>query len=354
MKVVIAPDTFKGTISNNEVARAIAKGWSSVKPQDELILLPMADGGEGTLETIAASQPDAISVSLTGGHEVSWLLLRDGTAIVELARICGITLLKDLDPMGSHTYLFGEVLKLVALDSRVKRIVATVGGSASTDGGVGALIALGARFFDKNGAPIELGGKGLSTIATFDLSDMTPVPVGGVSCLVDVTNPLLGPTGSAPIFSPQKGATADQVRQLSDGLSHLQEISGLEDFVGAGAAGGTPFGLRLGWDITIESGAMRIASLIGLPQAIATADLVITGEGRLDSQSSFGKVVGAVREITENNKKKILYCVGSSEESLGTGGIALIDIAPSITEAMTDPYRWLVIAGSELAQQTKS
>ncbi|HEY4898408.1 MAG TPA: glycerate kinase, partial [Candidatus Nanopelagicaceae bacterium] len=110
MKVVIAPDSFKGTIANFEAARAIAEGWSTVRPMDEVILLPMADGGEGTLETIAVSQQDALSVSVIGSNQISWLLLRDGTAIVELARICGITLLKDLDPMGSHTYLFGEAL----------------------------------------------------------------------------------------------------------------------------------------------------------------------------------------------------------------------------------------------------
>src|ERR1035437_4283026 len=211
MKVVIAPDSFKGTIANFEAARAIAECWLIVRPMDEVILLPMADGGEGTLETIAASQLDAVSVSLTVGNQISWLLLRDGTAIVELARICGITRLKDLDPMRSHTYLFGEALKSAALDSRVKRIVATVGGSASTDGGVGALVALGARFLNDKGELIQFGGIGLQDIASIDLAGMTSLPVGGVACLIDVINPLLGTTGSARIFSSQKGATADQI-----------------------------------------------------------------------------------------------------------------------------------------------
>ena len=354
MKVVIAPDSFKGTIANFEAARAIAEGWSTVRPMDEVILLPMADGGEGTLETIAVSQQDALSVSVIGSNQISWLLLRDGTAIVELARICGITLLKDLDPMGSHTYLFGEALKSAALDSRVKRIVATVGGSASTDGGVGALIALGARFLNEKGELIRFGGAGLLDIASIDLVGMTAPPVGGVICLVDVINPLLGPTGSAMIFSPQKGANVDQVDQLEAGLAQLKKVSNQEDFAGAGAAGGTPFGLKLGWKVVIESGAMAIASLIGLPEAIAAADLVITGEGRLDSQSSYGKVVGVVREIAINHKKKVFYCVGSSKEPLGANGVALVDIAPSIVEAMTNANKWLISAGSELAQRTKS
>lgn len=354
MKVVIAPDSFKGTISNNEVARAIAEGWLVARPLDEVTLRPMADGGEGTLETIAASQSDAINVSVNADHSIDWLLLSDGTAIVELARICGITISKNLDPMNSHTYLFGEVLREAALDSRVKRIVATVGGSASTDGGVGALIALGARFLNDKGELIPLGGIGLQDIASIDLSGITPPPVNGVTCLVDVTNPLLGPSGTAQIFSPQKGANTNQIGQLETGLAHFREISGQEDFAGAGAAGGTPFGLKLGWNITIESGAITVASLIGLLEAIAVADIVITGEGRLDSQSSYGKVVGAVRQIAEEYEKKVLYCVGSSEEPLGVDGIALIDIAPSIAEAMRDPDKWLVKAGSELASRVKS
>jgi glycerate kinase len=354
VKVVIAPDSFKGTISNNDVARAIAEGWSIVRPFDEVILLPMADGGEGTLETISESQPDSVNIPTSADPGISWLLLKNGTAVVELARICGITLLKELDPMHSHTFAFGQVLKEAAADARVKRIVATVGGSASTDGGVGALIALGARFLNGEDESIHLGGIGLEDIASIDLSGITPPPVGGVICLVDVTNPLLGPSGSAHIFSPQKGASTDQINQLEEGLKHLKEISEQEDFVGAGAAGGTPFGLALGWKATIESGATEVAALVGLPEAIAVADVVITGEGRLDSQSSYGKVVGTVRQISARYKKKVLYCVGSSEDALGDDGVTLVDIAPSITDAMTNPELWLVKAGSELAKRVKN
>ncbi len=354
MKVVIAPDSFKGTIANFEAARAIAEGWSLVRPFDEIILLPMADGGEGTLETIALSQQDAIRIPIFLDRETNWLLLKDGTAIVELASASGITLLQALDPMRSHTFAFGQVLKAAATDARVKRVVATVGGSASTDGGVGALIALGARFLNNKGESIQFGGIGLQDIASIDLSKIAAPPVGGVACLVDVTNPLLGPLGSAEIFSPQKGASADQVGQLEIGLAHFKKLSKQEDFPGAGAAGGTPFGLRLGWKASIESGAVAVASIIGLPEAIGGADIVITGEGRLDAQSSYGKVVGAVREIAVKNKKKVLYCVGSSEEPLGDDGIALVDIAPSITDAMTNPDKWLVKAGSELAKRVKN
>lgn len=354
MKVVVAPDSFKGTITNFQAARAIASGWSVIRPHDEVILLPMADGGEGTLETIALSQQGAIRISTLFNQEIGWLLLKDGTAIVELASTSGITLLQTLDPMYAHTFIFGQVLKSAATDARVKRIVATVGGSASTDGGVGALIALGARFQSNTGESISFGGVGLHDIATIDLSEITPPPIGGVICLVDVTNPLLGSLGSAKIFAPQKGANADQVNQLEAGLEHFKKLSRQEDFSGAGAAGGTPFGLRLGWKATIESGAMVVASLIGLSGAIAEADIVITGEGRLDSQSSYGKVVGTVREIAIKRKKKVLYCVGSSEETLSEDGIALVDIAPSISDAMTDPDKWLMKAGSELARRVKS
>ena len=335
MKVLIAPDSFKGSLGNSEVAEAIAEGWLSIRPQDNLKLLPMADGGEGTLETIARQHQNAILIPINLRHQSSWLLLPDGTAIVELAAICGITHLAELDPMHASTFELGEVLKEVAQDPRVTRLMLTVGGSASTDGGVGALIAMGAHFRDQSEKSIALGGIGLPGLATIDLGEIPSAPKGGVTCLVDVTNPLLGQNGSARIFAPQKGADEAQIRLLEIGLSRLQEISGLEDFPGAGAAGGTPFGLSLAWDVKLESGALAIASTIGLQDAIADSDLVITGEGRLDQQSQFGKVVGVVTSIANQFNKRVLYCVGSSTETLNEKGITLVDIALSFEANLT-------------------
>jgi glycerate kinase len=353
MRVVIAPDSFKGTINNFVCAKAIAKGWFLVRPTDEVIQLPMADGGEGTLETIKAARPTSIRTPINGVEGADWLLLDDGTAIVELASICGVTMYPELEPLAAHTYKFGLALKQAALDPRVREIVATVGGSASTDGGVGALIALGAHIRNIKGEPISLGGGGLQEIASIDLSQVIRPPVNGVTCLVDVKNPLLGATGSAQVFSPQKGATPDQVKYLEAGLARLKDISGAAEFEGAGAAGGTPFGLSLGWKLKVESGAQRIAKLIGLTEALAEADLVITGEGRLDSQSSFGKVVGTVRQIAQDQKTPVWFCVGSSEDSLGAYGISLMELAPSLRESMENPEEWLVKAGAFLARRVE-
>ena len=351
MKVVIAPDSFKGSINNFDCAAALAEGWLSIRPLDKVILKPMADGGEGTLETIAASNPGALRMKLRGGARSYWLLLKDGTAIVELANICGITLLTKLDPMNAHTFALGEALKEVTEDSRVKRMIIAVGGSASTDGGVGALIALGAQFLNKYGQPICLGGVGLAQIATIDFSKMVSPPKEGVVCLVDVKNLLLGPSGAAEVFSPQKGASPTQVLDLEAGLAHLRELSGVSDFEGAGAAGGTPFGLILGWSTAISSGSESISSLIGLPEAIRAADLVITGEGRLDSQSFNGKVVGEIARLASDPYTKIAYCVGSNDLFGLANVIALVDLAPTVNDAIKDPQKWLVAAAANLATQ---
>lgn len=356
MKVLIAPDSFKGSISNFDCAQAISEGWLTVRPTDQVEMKAMADGGEGTLETIAANNPSAIRIMHDEGASAEWLLLEDGTAIVELANICGITLFSELDPMGAHTLELGRVLKIAVQDPRVQRMVVAVGGSASTDGGVGALIALGAKISNKEGNSVPLGGLGLQEISTIDISQIVKPPVGGVTCLADVNNPLLGPQGSAQVFSPQKGATPTQVQELEKGLHNLLEKSLVNDFPGAGAAGGTPFGLSLGWKITLESGAHKIAQLTNLHKAISEADLVITGEGQLDSQSFQGKIVGEVQKLASNLNTPIFYCVGSNNLAAENGVdarsvIALVDIAPSLRDAMSDPMRWLHEAGAKMAQR---
>ncbi len=351
MKVLIAPDSFKGSIGNREAAEAIAAGWLSERANDEVVLLPMADGGEGTQETIASSLPNAERVQSALGEGALWLLLADGSAIVELANLCGISDESRSAPLQASTFPLGQVIGEALSDPRVKRLVIAVGGSGSTDGGVGALIALGAKFTSASGAPISLGGGGLEEIAHIDLSEVPSPPNGGVICLTDVSNPLLGSQGSARIFGPQKGAGSEQVELLEAGLQHLKSLSQADDFAGAGAAGGTPFGLSLAWKIEIESGALAIAEIIGLESAIAKADLVITGEGHLDQQSFFGKVVGTVSNLTAKADKRILYCVGGSQELLGEQGVALTDLAPTQQEAMEQPARWLFAAGAELARR---
>lgn len=357
MRILIAPDSFKGTASASEVAAALAAGWASVRPQDSVVVLPLADGGEGSAAAIRATDPDAeeIHCAATGpdGRPVSagWLLLADGTAVVELAAASGLPQMQIPDPLGAQTRGFGELLAAAARHPRVQRIVATVGGSAATDGGTGALSALGARFLDADGHRLSAGGGSLSRLAGVDLTELNPPPDGGVEVLTDVTAPLLGRRGAAAVFGPQKGAGAADVVALDAALSRLAAvIGGHPDQAGAGAAGGTAFGLATLWGAALVPGARRIGELTGLPAALAGADLLITGEGRFDGQSTTGKVIG-----------HLLECVGRQQVLLVTGQLGaeppariertveLSALAGSSAQAMQHTVHWLTRAGAELA-----
>ena len=360
LRVLITPDSFKGSATNREVADAIALGWKKVRTQDEINCFPMADGGEGTLETFAMRFPRAQRIKIeVNFHEkqkriATWLLLDDGTAIIELAEACGLTHMKVLDPLKASTFAFGQILKSAAENAEVKKIIACIGGSASTDGGVGALIALGARFLSASGDSIQLGGVGLKEIHTVDFSEMTQPPQLGSTCLADVNNFLLGDNGAAKTYGPQKGATAKDIEILEAGLERLLEVSEKNDFAGAGAAGGTSFGLNFGWDTSLNSGAKVIAELVELREEINKSDIVITGEGKYDQQSAQGKVVGLIQELSAECKKKTLLCVGSSDVDFPSNhlsGVVLEDLAGSKEAAMSESLQWLVKAGELLAQQ---
>ncbi len=348
-RIVIAPDSFKGSISSSDAAHAIAQGWLSIRPQDEVIEIPFADGGEGSLDAIEKSRPDSIRVSAGNGY---WLYLPEGVAVVELAQVSGITLLTNLDPMNAHTYELGILLAHAAQDSRVSKIFVALGGSASTDGGVGALMALGYRFLNKGGKEISKGGGALSHVASIESSNAIKPPAQGVVALVDVQSPLLGAHGAAATYAPQKGATPQQILELEKGLSHLLSIVGRADSAGSGAAGGTSFGLRAMWGATFESGAVAIARIVSLREAITGADLVITGEGHLDNQSFVGKGVGYIREVAQKDLVDIAYCVGARKIEFPdeSKGVTLSELASS-DEAISRPDIYLKKAGAELAGQ---
>ena len=352
-RVLIAPDSFKGSASSVEVTRAIAQGWKSVRPLDELIQIPFADGGEGSLSAIETARPDALRIycpEITPG--AYWLLINGSTAVVALAQTSGLTLLPVFDPLGAHTFAFGQVLAAAAQDSRVQRIYCALGGSASTDAGVGALIALGVQFLDSDGESINLGGGELSRIRSIDKNAMITPPHDGVTLLVDVDSPLLGGRGAAATYSPQKGATAAQILELEDALKSFANLTAYPDAPGLGAAGGTAFGLCALWDANLQSGAEVIAQLSGLQAALEQADLVITGEGRLDGQSFQGKVVGYLSHLAGQASVPIAYCVGSIEgefPSSAAGGVSLSEIAGSSALAMENPEKYLIEAGVKLA-----
>ncbi|MBB5872252.1 glycerate kinase [Allocatelliglobosispora scoriae] len=358
MRVVIAPDSFKGSADAAAVATAIADGWRSVRPDDELIAIPLADGGEGTTSVIAAANPGTVwhtvrSVSGPDGRPVDarWLELPDRTAVVELAESSGLPLMRALDPLGAHTVGLGQVIA-DALDHGATRIVIGLGGSASTDGGSGLLTALGARLLDASGRPLAPGGGSLPALASIDLTGLRAAPPGGVSCLVDVGTPLLGPTGAAAVFGPQKGATAADVTLLDAGLAVFAGLLGGDPALpGTGAAGGTGYGLSAGWGATLSPGAATVAALVGLPTALITADLVITGEGRFDPTSLVGKVVGNVLSLAAASSTSAAIIAGQVATAAPCAALSLADLAGSAAAAIADPLSWLHHAATSLALQ---
>ena len=325
---------------------------------DEISLLPMADGGEGTVDAFAAAFPEAsrMPVTVSGPDnravDTTWLLLPEGTGVVELASASGITLLDPLLPFDAHTLGFGQVIA-DALDNGVTRLLLAIGGSSSTDGGAGTLAALGARFLDGDGEPVAPGSRGLAALASVDRSTLRDLPVGGVTVLSDVTNPLLGPSGAAAVFGPQKGAASDEdVAELDAALGRLALIAGgTPTAPGAGAAGGAGYGLLL-WGASLAPGSAAVGDALGIPAAVRSADLVITGEGRFDSQSAAGKVPSYLLALGEVNAIPVALVAGLIEAPTDafSDAVSLTDLAGSSSAARAEAERWLVEAGARLAR----
>lgn len=368
LSVLIAMDTFKGTIPAGEAVAAVARGWAQSEVLADVTTIPIADGGEGTLEAIALAIPSAhrmpVTVEGPEGVEIDsqWLQvpptaqLPHGTAIVELAATCGIEKFNTLSPMTASTYGLGQAM-LAALQRGVSRLVVAIGGSASTDGGVGMLTALGARFEDADGRPVALGGRGLAQIAKADLSGLPTLPPGGAQVLVDVSNPLFGESGAASVFGPQKGASPPQVADLDAGLARLAEVLGADPQTpGAGGAGGTGYGLLV-WGAELVKGSSTIASMMGLPDLIAAADLVVTGEGSYDGQSAAGKAPDEVKRLAKTAGTPVALVAGKIDPKVDLSSfcaaLSLTELAGSLEAAMADPSRWLTAAGFELAARTR-
>ncbi|MCZ2815391.1 glycerate kinase [Modestobacter sp. VKM Ac-2984] len=360
-RVVIAPDSFKGTLGAAAAAEALAEGWRRVRPEDELLTVPLADGGEGTLEALGHDLPADCwrSAPVTGPDgravDAAWLLLPDGTAVVEMARAAGLPLLERPDPLGATTRGLGQLLAAVVADPAVHRVMLTLGGSATTDGGTGALAALGARFLDADGAELPPGGGALSRLARVDLAGLTPPPAGGVQCLVDVTAPLLGPLGAAGQFGPQKGADPGQVTELDAGLARLADLLGGDrEAPGAGAAGGTAYGFAVCWGAESVSGAQAVAAAAGLDDALRGAALVVTGEGQFDAQSLRGKVVGDLVDRAAGAQVPVAVVAGRVAAAEGlpvSRAVSLTELAGSVAAAMAEPAHWLATAGEHLARE---
>ncbi|MFS0713994.1 glycerate kinase [Microbacterium sp. 2P01SA-2] len=374
-RVVVAIDSFKGSIAAAAAARELAAGWASADADAVLELRPMADGGEGTLDAFAAAVPGAqrMPVTVTGPTaqpvDASWLLLpavpEDGSGmpsrgrvgVVELASTSGIELLgAERRGLDADTTGFGEAIAAV-LDAGVDRLVLGIGSSSSTDGGVGMLRALGARFTDSAGRDVVPGARGLADIAHVDLSGLRPLPAGGVDVLSDVSNPLLGTRGAAAVFGPQKGLDTAQVAAADAALSRLADLvpagGAHATTPGAGAAGGTGFGLLV-WGARLSPGAREVAALIGLADAITGADLVITGEGSFDGQSAAGKVPTFVAGLAAGAGVPVALVAGriaaDADTAAFTASVSLTDLAGSSAASLAAPARWLRAAGAALAR----
>lgn len=365
MRVVFAPDSFKGTITAADAAQALAGGWAQGAPGADLVLRPMADGGEGTVAAFAAAVPGAERMPLTVDGpagvpvETSWLLLPAaadapaGTAVIDLASTSGIELLGELRPWDADSTGFGQAIA-AALDHGVSRLILGIGSSASTDGGTGMLRALGARFLTADGADAARGARGLASIVRADLTALRPAPETLV--LSDVTNPLIGPRGAAEVFGPQKGLTDAADRALVDaGLAALAQLLGLDPSTpGAGAAGGVG-GALVAWGARLLPGAGEVARLIGLADALAGADLVVTGEGSYDGQSGDGKVPSFVASVAADAGARAAVVAGritdDADTGLFVGSLSLTELAGSSASALAEPARWLHEAGAELARR---
>lgn len=334
-----------------DAAAAIADGWRELRPHDLLTLLPQADGGEGTLDALERALPHSVrhSAGLVTGPDGrptpgEWLQLPGDIAVVELAQCSGLTLMSDPDPLGATTRGLGEVI-LVALAAGASSLVIALGGSASTDGGTGALRALGLRLVDESGAPLRDGGGALAGLAQFESAIVAPPP-GGVTLLTDVAAPLLGPTGAAAVFGPQKGADANVVAALETGLTTLaHHIGGEPHSLGSGAAGGAAYGFATLWSANLTPGAKFIQHLTGLDELISTADVVVTGEGRFDETSTTGKVVGEVLSLTSQFAACVAVIAGSFATSSGHWDCSLSQLAGSEETAITQPLPHLHRAG---------
>ncbi|MEE4273550.1 MAG: glycerate kinase [Thermoanaerobaculales bacterium] len=304
MKIVVATDSFKGCMTSTQAGEIMARAFREQLPSGEIVVIPMADGGEGTTEAVLSATGGELRTVRVAGPlgepvDASFGLLPDGrTVVMEMAAASGIELISpdELDPMRATTFGTGELIR-AGLAAGAREIVIGVGGSATVDGGVGMARALGYRLFDETGGNLRPGGGALASLSRIESTSVVPTLFAcRLRVASDVTNPLLGSNGAARVFGPQKGATPKMVDDLERGLAHLAGIwrrEGLLDSVdrpGDGSAGGLGAGLRAFCRAELGSGAELVAGLTGFDDEIRDADLLVTGEGRTDEQTAGGKL----------------------------------------------------------------
>lgn len=355
MNIVIAPDSFKGSLTAGEVCNYVEKGIKKVIIDANIVKVPMADGGEGTVQSLVDATSGQIVKKTVKGPllnevEAFYGILGDGkTAVIEMAAASGLPLISDgeRNPLKTTTYGTGELIK-DAVDKGCKKIIIGIGGSATNDGGTGMAIALGAKFLDTNGDSIGFGGGELAKIAKIDLTSFNSL-LKDVTIIAacDVDNPLCGEKGASYVYGPQKGATKEMVEILDKNLFHYGKLLEMKfnkkiiDYPGAGAAGGLGAGLLAFLNAQLKRGIDIVTEVTGLEEKVSQADLVITGEGKIDFQTSFGKTPYGVAMISKKYNKPVIAIaggIGKGAEELYNMGIdsifSIVDGPLSLEEAI--------------------
>ncbi|TMK15797.1 MAG: glycerate kinase [Actinobacteria bacterium] len=369
MRVLVCPDKFRGTLTARQAADAIARGWRRARPSDVLVLEPLADGGEGTLDALVpdadpdpgfrrielrATGPDGDPLDAEAG-------VRGRTGVVEMARASGLQLLTQArwDPCRTTSRGTGDLMRAL-LDQDVDRLLVGLGGSATNDGGTGMARALGIRFLDAEGEAIPEGGAALLNLARIDARGIDP-RLATVDCvgLTDVDNPLCGPTGASATYGPQKGASPEDVWDLDRALGHLAAVVyrdlglDVQHEPGAGAAGGLGFGLLAFCGASLRPGVDAVMEAVGFDDQIRGADLVVTGEGTFDEQSLHGKVPAGVMRAAELARITVAVVCGSARvHPEGVLVRSLVDrVGPD--RATDDARRSVELVAEELAQDIR-
>ncbi|WP_342416053.1 glycerate kinase [Paenibacillus sp. FSL R10-2782] len=347
---VLAPDSFKESMTAKEVCIAMEKGLRKVYPAANYVHVPMADGGEGTVQSLVDATGGQLRyIEVTGplGEPVTaaYGLLGDGTtAAIEMASASGIHLVNkdNKNPLKTTTYGTGELIR-ECLNQGIRKIIIGIGGSATNDGGTGMAEALGVRFLDAKGNTLPRGGGSLGELACIDISFLDE-RLQQVQLIVacDVTNPLCGAHGASHVFGPQKGATPEMVQQLDANLAHYADVvkrqlgKDVRDLPGAGAAGGLGAGLLIFTQAALQKGIEIVIEYTGLKQKLANADIVFTGEGGIDFQTKFGKTPYGVAQAAKQSGKKVIAVAGYMGEGIDTlyqeGIDAVFGIVPGASE----------------------
>ena len=371
MKIVIASDSYKGSLDSSQVNEAMRKGILRVFEDAEIICIPIADGGEGTVDAVMTFCGGSYCYeTVTGpdGREViaRYGILPDKSAVIEMAAASGLPLVQDVTPdtvMNSTTYGTGQLIAS-ALDKGCRKIYIGIGGSATNDGGIGMLQALGVSFLDADNREVGFGGKYLDKIARIDISNLDPrIRETELVVMSDVTNPLCGENGAAVVYGPQKGATEEEIAILDKGLARFAELicqmnlPDIRNLPGAGAAGGLGGGLVSFLGAEIRPGIKAILEIADFEKSVQWADLILSGEGRIDGQSANGKVVSGIAEIAGKYNVPVIAICGSVEKDAreifekGISGMEAAVCRPVTLEKAMDEAEQNVIDAAERVMQ---